>query len=59
VKALILMHNIDVIYQEHNIGESILSICISFTDKIKDNHKTRKDLTLICNQPSLELKSIE
>jgi hypothetical protein len=59
VKALILMHNIDVIYQEHNIGESILSICISFTDKTKDNHKIRKDLTLICNQPSLELKSIE
>jgi hypothetical protein len=24
-KALILMHNIDVMHQEHNVGESILS----------------------------------
>jgi hypothetical protein len=57
VKALILMHNIDVMHQEHNVGESILSTCMSFTDKTKDNHKVRKDLALICNRPSLELKS--
>jgi hypothetical protein len=57
VKALILMHNIDVMHQEHNIGESILSTCMSFTDKTKDNHKARNDLALICNRPSLELKS--
>jgi hypothetical protein len=30
---------------------------MSFTDKIKDNHKARKDLALLCNRPSLELKS--
>jgi hypothetical protein len=30
---------------------------MSFVDKTKDNHKARKDLALICNQPSLELKS--
>jgi hypothetical protein len=30
---------------------------MSFVDKIKDNYKARKDLALICNQPSLELKS--
>jgi hypothetical protein len=51
------MHNIDIMHQERNIGESILSICMSFTDKTKDNHKTRKDLALLCNRPSLELKS--
>jgi hypothetical protein len=56
-KALTLMHNIDVMHQEHNVGESILSTCMSFMDKTKDNHKTRKDLTLIYNRPSLELKS--
>jgi hypothetical protein len=56
-KALILMHNIDVMHQEHDVGESILSTCMSFTDKTKDNHKARKDLALLCNQPSLELKS--
>jgi hypothetical protein len=56
-KALILMHNIDVMHQKRNIGESILSTCMSFVDKTKDNHKARKDLALICNRPSLELKS--
>jgi hypothetical protein len=55
--ALILMHNIDVMYQECNVGESILSTCMSFVDKKKDNHKVRKDLALIYNRPSLELKS--
>jgi hypothetical protein len=56
-KVLILMHNIDVIHQERSVGGSILSTCMSFTDKTKDNHKARKDLALICNRPSLELKS--
>jgi hypothetical protein len=30
---------------------------VVFTDKIKDNHKARKDLARLCNRPSLELKS--
>jgi hypothetical protein len=51
------MHNIGVMHQEHNVGESILSTCMSFMDKTKDNHKARKDLALLCNRPSLELKS--
>jgi hypothetical protein len=51
------MHNIDVMHQERNVGESILSTCMSFVDKTKDNHKARKDLALICNRPSLVLKS--
>jgi hypothetical protein len=29
---------------------------MSFADKTKDNHKARKDLSLLCNRPSLELK---
>jgi hypothetical protein len=56
-KALILMHNIDVKHQERNVGESILSACMSFADKTKDNHKARKDLALLYNRPSLNLKS--
>jgi hypothetical protein len=56
-KALILMHNIDVMHREHNVGESILSTCMAFAEKTKDNHKVRKDLAQLCNQPSLELKS--
>jgi hypothetical protein len=51
------MHNIDVMHQERNVGESILSTCMSFADKTKDNHKARKDLALLFNRPSLELKS--
>jgi hypothetical protein len=56
-KALILMHNIGVMRREHNVVESILSTCMTFTDKIKDNYKARKDLAQLCNRPSLDLKS--
>jgi hypothetical protein len=49
VKPLILMHNINVMHQERNIGESILSICMSFANKTKDNHKARKNLAQLCN----------
>jgi hypothetical protein len=56
-KVLILMYNINVMHQEHNVGESILSTCMAFVDKTKDNHKARKDLAHLCNRPSLELKS--
>jgi hypothetical protein len=57
VKVLILMHNIDVMHQEYNVGESILSTCMAFADKIKHNHKARNDLAQLCNRSSLELKS--
>jgi hypothetical protein len=49
-KALILMHNIDVMHQEHNVGESILRICMAFANKTKYNQKARKDLAQLCNQ---------
>jgi hypothetical protein len=39
--ALILMHNIDVIHQECNMGESIISTCMGFSGKTKDNKKAR------------------
>jgi hypothetical protein len=54
--ALILMHNIDVLHQERNMGESIISTCMSFSSKTKDNMKDRKDLAELCKYPSLELK---
>jgi hypothetical protein len=56
-KALILMHNIDIMHQKHNVGKSILNTCMAFADKTKDNHKVMKDLAQLCNRPSLELKS--
>jgi hypothetical protein len=54
--ALILMHNIDVIHQERNMSESIISTCMGFMGKTKENMKAQKDLAELCNHPSLELK---
>jgi hypothetical protein len=54
--TLILMHNINVMHQERNMGESIISTCMNFLGKIKDNIKAQQDLAELCNRPSLELK---
>jgi hypothetical protein len=54
-RALILMHNIDVMHQERNIVESIISTCLDITGKTKDNFKAQRDIADICNRPSLEL----
>jgi hypothetical protein len=43
-KALILMHNIDVMHQEHNVAESIVTTCMDFSDKTKDSKKSEKRL---------------
>jgi hypothetical protein len=53
--VLILMHNIDIMHQEHNVAESIVSTCIDITGKTKDNFKTRRDIAHVSNRPSLEL----
>jgi hypothetical protein len=54
-KELILMYNIGVMHQKCNVGESILSTCIDFVDKTKDNQKVRKNLAQLCNRSTLEL----
>jgi hypothetical protein len=54
--TLILMHNIDVMHPECNMGESIISTCMGFPGKTKDNMKVRQDLAEFSNRPSLELK---
>jgi hypothetical protein len=56
MQALILMHNIDVMHPECNMGESIISTCMGFPGKTKDNMKARQDLAEFSNHPSLELK---
>jgi hypothetical protein len=53
--ALILMHNIDVMHQECNVAESIVSMCMDITGKTKDNFKARRDIAHVCNHSSLEL----
>jgi hypothetical protein len=39
MSTLILIHNIDVMHQKHNMGESIISTCMCFSGKTKDNMK--------------------
>jgi hypothetical protein len=53
-KALILSHTIDLMHQEHNVAESIISMCFDVTDFLKDNISARKDLTTLCSCHSLE-----
>jgi hypothetical protein len=53
---LILPHNIDLIHQERNVAESMMSMCLDVTSLMKDNVNARKDLTTFCDRPSLEAK---
>jgi hypothetical protein len=55
-KVLILPHNIDLIHPEHNVAESIISMCFDITGFSKDNINARKDLAALCNHPLLEPK---
>jgi hypothetical protein len=55
-KALILPHNIDLMHQERNIAESIISMCFHVTDFSKDNIIAWKDLAALCSRPLLEAK---
>ena len=55
-KALILPHNIDLMHQERNVAESIISMCFDITGQTKDNLNARKDLANICDRPWLEVR---
>jgi hypothetical protein len=54
--TLIFMHNIDVMHQECNMAESIISMCLDDKKKTKDNFKAQRDLAVPWNYPSLEIK---
>jgi hypothetical protein len=43
-------------HKEHNIAESIISMCFDVIDFLKDNVNARKDLATLCNHTSLEPK---
>jgi hypothetical protein len=43
-KALILMHNIDVMHQERNVAESIVMTCMNFPKKNQKTIKSEKRL---------------
>jgi SUMO ligase MMS21 Smc5/6 complex component len=55
-KALILPHNIDLMYQEHNVAERIISMCFDVTGFSKDNVNIRKDLADLGNCLLMESK---
>jgi hypothetical protein len=55
--ALIPPHNIDLMHQECNIVESIISMYFDVTSFLKINMNARKDLAALCNHPSLEAKT--
>jgi hypothetical protein len=56
-KALILPHNIDLMHQEWNVAEGIISMCLDVTSFMKDNMNARKDLADLCDHPSLETRA--
>ena len=55
-EALILPHNVDLMHQERNVAESIISMCFDFTGQTKDNINARKDLAMLCDRPLLEVQ---
>jgi hypothetical protein len=57
LKALILIHNIDVMHQERNVAKSIVMTCMNFLEKSKDNKQARIDLATICHRSSLHLSA--
>jgi hypothetical protein len=52
-----LPHNIDLMHQERNVTESIISMCLDVTGFSKDNTNARKDLATLCDHPLLEVKT--
>jgi hypothetical protein len=56
MKALLLPHNIDLMHQECNIAESIISMCFDFTSQTKDNIKVRRDLAELYDCLHLEVR---
>jgi hypothetical protein len=55
-KALILPHTIDLMHQEWNVAESIMSMCLDDTGFMKNNMNVKKDLASLYDHPSLEAK---
>ena len=54
-RKLVLRHNIDIMHNEKNVSEAVLSLCLDIPDKTKDNVKARLDIAEICDRPKLHL----
>jgi hypothetical protein len=55
-KSIDTTHNIDLMHQERNIAESIMSMCLDVTGFTKDNVNAGKNIAALCDRPSLEAK---
>ena len=55
-KDNLLRHNLNVMHIEKNFFSNIFNTVMDVKGKTKDNDKARKDLTLHCRRPDLELK---
>jgi hypothetical protein len=55
-KVLILPNNINLMHQECNIAENIISMCFEVTSFSKDNINVGKDLVDLCNHHSMDPK---
>jgi len=55
-KDNLLRHNLDVMHIEKNFFDNIFNTVIDVKGKTKDNDRARKDLSLYCWRPDLELK---
>ncbi|XP_068503878.1 uncharacterized protein [Phaseolus vulgaris] len=55
-KDNLLRHNLDAMHIEKNFFDNIFNTIMDVKGKTKDNDKARKDLTLHCRRPDLELK---
>jgi hypothetical protein len=58
-KALLLPHSIDLMHQKRNVVKNIISMCLDVTGFFKDNMNARKDLTVLCDHPPLEVKKLQ
>jgi hypothetical protein len=56
-KTLMVPYNIDLMHQECNVVESIISMCLDVISFTEDNKNVSKDLATLCDHPSLEVKT--
>jgi hypothetical protein len=54
-KTNLIRHNLDVMHIEKNVFDNVFNTVMDIKEKTKDNVKARKDMSIICRRPELEL----
>lgn len=55
-EKLMLRHNIDVMHNEKNVGETIWATCFDIPERTKDNVKARLDAAEICDRSKFNMQ---